>query len=171
MAFCAAMIRFSPVLAFASVFLLGLHVSHAQEDVKKPAPNEDDLHNIRLLVERQSMQIDALSEQVKRLTHLVEASQTGSSTQATQQPSPAAPQEAVPVPVAVAVATPGDTPPTHLVTKGETLTSIAKHYKTSVADLLKLNKIENDRKLQIGQTLLIPNVKPSESPQEKKENQ
>jgi LysM repeat protein len=50
------------------------------------------------------------------------------------------------------------------VTKGETLTSIAKHYKLTVGDLLKVNKIENDRMLQIGQTLVIPTPAPSEPP-------
>ncbi len=161
------MIRLRSVFAIASAFLLGSHFSHAQEAEKKAAPSDDDLHSIRLLVERQSVQIEALDEEVKRLAHLVEASQPG----AAASPTPAAPQETVPVATAVAVATPGDTASTHIVTKGETLTSIAKHCKTSVADLMKSNKIENDRKLQIGQTLIIPSPKPSESTQEKKENQ
>ena len=59
--------------------------------------------------------------------------------------------------------------PKHTVAKGETLTSIAKVYNVTVSDLLKLNKIENDRKLQIGQTLTIPAPKPTETPAEKKE--
>ncbi len=40
--------------------------------------------------------------------------------------------------------------------RGETLTSIAKQHKVSVDELQKFNHIENDRKLQIGQTLVIP---------------
>jgi len=64
-----------------------------------------------------------------------------------------------------------ETPGTHIVTKGETLTSIAKHYKITLGDLLKVNKIENDRMLQIGQTLVIPTPAPADNPQEKKENQ
>jgi LysM repeat protein len=166
----AAMIRLRSTFAIASAFLLGSHFSHAQEAEKKAAPNDDDLHSIRLLVERQSVQIEALDEEVKRLAHLIETGQPGTAAQPTP-PAPAAPQETVPVATAVAVATPGDTASTHTVTKGETLTSIAKHYKTNVADLMKSNKIENDRKLQIGQTLIIPSAKPSESTQEKKENQ
>ena len=43
----------------------------------------------------------------------------------------------------------------HTVTRGETLTSIAKQYKVGVEELQKFNHIENDRKLQIGQTILI----------------
>ena len=56
----------------------------------------------------------------------------------------------------------------HLVAKGETLTSIAKQYNIPLAELQKANKIENDRKLQIGQTLKIP-TKPSDASAEKKE--
>jgi LysM repeat protein len=44
----------------------------------------------------------------------------------------------------------------HVVAKGETLTSIAKMHKVSVEELQKFNHIENDRKLQIGQTIMIP---------------
>jgi LysM repeat protein len=59
----------------------------------------------------------------------------------------------------------------HVVAKGETLTSIAKHYNIALADLQKANKDVNDRKLQIGQTLTVPVTKPSEpAPTEKKEN-
>ena len=57
----------------------------------------------------------------------------------------------------------------HTVAKGETLTSIAKHYNVSIADLHKANKIVDERKLQIGQVLKIP-TKPAEPTTDKKEN-
>ena len=57
----------------------------------------------------------------------------------------------------------------HVVVKGETLTSIAKHYNIAIAELKNANKIGDERKLQIGQILSVPTPKPSESP-EKKEN-
>jgi LysM repeat protein len=44
----------------------------------------------------------------------------------------------------------------HVVARGETLTSIAKQYNVSVSDLQKFNHIDNPLKLQAGQTLLIP---------------
>ena len=47
--------------------------------------------------------------------------------------------------------------PQHLVEKGQTLISIAKQHGVSVADLQKLNRIEDVRKLQVGQRLLLPN--------------
>ena len=71
-----------------------------------------------------------------------------------------------PIPKAVPAepATPA-TGPVHVVTKGETLTAIAKAYKIRVSDLLKVNKIADVRKLQIGQTLnLPPDAKLQESP-------
>jgi LysM repeat protein len=51
---------------------------------------------------------------------------------------------------------------THVVARGETLTSIAKQYKVGVEELQKFNHIEDGRKLQAGQTVMIP--PPSASP-------
>ena len=45
---------------------------------------------------------------------------------------------------------------THIVARGETLTSIAKMYKVTVDELQKANHIEDGRKLQAGQTISIP---------------
>jgi LysM repeat protein len=44
----------------------------------------------------------------------------------------------------------------HIVARGETLTSIAKMYGVSVSELQKYNHIDNPLKLLAGQTLLIP---------------
>ena len=44
----------------------------------------------------------------------------------------------------------------HIVARGETLTSIARAHNVSVAELQKFNHIDNPLKLQAGQTLLIP---------------
>ncbi len=45
---------------------------------------------------------------------------------------------------------------THIVARGETLTSIAKMYKVTIDELQKANHIEDGRKLQAGQTISIP---------------
>lgn len=45
---------------------------------------------------------------------------------------------------------------THTVAKGENPYSIAKKCKVSYSELLKVNKIEDPTKLQIGQKLIIP---------------
>jgi LysM repeat protein len=52
---------------------------------------------------------------------------------------------------------------THTVARGETLTSIAKMYKVTVDDLQKTNNIEDGRKLQAGQTIIIPTASPAAS--------
>lgn len=47
-------------------------------------------------------------------------------------------------------------PATYEVQKGDTATSIAKRYGVTVDNLLKLNKVSDPKKLQLGQTLKIP---------------
>lgn len=44
----------------------------------------------------------------------------------------------------------------YIVAKGDTPTSIAKKFGTNSVDLLKLNKIDDPKKMQIGQTLKVP---------------
>lgn len=44
----------------------------------------------------------------------------------------------------------------HVVTKGESLSSIAKAYGVTVDDLKKANNITNPNKLDVGQKLVIP---------------
>ena len=69
--------------------------------------------------------------------------------------------EAIPEPVKSAKLAPAHPAPApvareHIVIKGETLSSIAEHYRVKVVTLEKINHITNDRKLQVGQKLLIP---------------
>lgn len=153
----------------------GVSVSIAQEPAPTTTSNQEDIRAMRVLLEQQTLKIDALSQQVAKLTQQLEVlhGTTPAQSQATPQPvvraEAAAKPEVKPVaeaPRAEPVTAPGLT---HVVARGETLTSIAKHYKTSVADLLKANKIEDDRKLQIGQILIIPSPKDSESTTTKKE--
>lgn len=141
------------------------------------SPNAQELHELRQAVEQQSKQIEMLAEQVGKLTRVVEGQKAPESaptpavpTTSIEAPKPAA-EPAAEAPKAEAVpkaeAAPGG--PKHTVAKGETLTSIAKHYNISIADLKNANKIENERKLQIGQILTIPTAKTPDTP-EKKEN-
>ena len=48
----------------------------------------------------------------------------------------------------------------YVVGKGDNPVTIAKRFKVSYDDLIALNHIEDPRKLQIGQKLLIPNKPP-----------
>ncbi len=45
---------------------------------------------------------------------------------------------------------------TYTVVKGDTATSIAQRFGTTPTALLKLNKIDDPKKMQLGQTLILP---------------
>lgn len=95
-------------------------------------------------IDLQSAKIDALSRQILKLQEQVSAIRPGVMIGET------------PAPATTEVPKPPQTGNSHVVAKGETLTSIAKMHKVSVEELQKFNHIENDRKLQIGQTIMIP---------------
>ncbi len=146
----------------AAGFLLAASPAQAQE-----APTlQEDVRALRGLAEQQAKQLDALMQKVDQL---VEAQGKGGAPTA----PPAAPAAPVPPPppapeIRKAEAVPEG--PRHTVAKGETLTSIAKHYSIPIPDLQKANEIKDDRKLQIGQVLKIPATKTPETSPEKKEN-
>jgi len=111
-------------------------------------PNENattgQLEAIMKKLDEQNAKIDALSQQILKLQEQVSKPGVliGEATPAPgSSPSPEATRAS------------GNT---HTVTRGETLTSIAKQYKVGVEELQRFNHIENDRKLQIGQTIMIP---------------
>jgi LysM repeat protein len=103
--------------------------------------------------DEQNAKIDMLSQQILKLEQQLSSSRPGVMIgEATPAPATAAPTSASPQPAA---ASPGSGN-SHLVARGETLTSIAKMHNVTVSELQKFNHIENDRKLQIGQTIMIP---------------
>jgi LysM repeat protein len=152
-----------------------------------------EIRELKILLEMQMKRIDELTVQVGRLVQTIEAQKAGGlpaqapkrevgalppfsgTTELKPQPSKtvgdadaavSAPAHDTEVPKAEAVAG-----VRHTVAKGETLTSIAKQYNIPLADLQKANKDVNDRKLQIGQTLIIPATKiPETKSSEKKDN-
>ena len=133
----------------------------------------EEVRGLRALVERQSKQIDALTEQVAKLRIALE--KAGDVPLAASVPAPAA-VPAAPVTPAPAAEFSPEVPKAeaadgkrHVVIKGETLTSIAKHYNMPVSDLKKANKDVDERKLQIGQTLTIPTPKGADESPKKDE--
>jgi LysM repeat protein len=115
-------------------------------------------------IDEQNTKIDALSQQLLKLEQQISTIRPGvmigETTPSTPAPSGATSSPAAP--------TSGNA---HVVAKGETLTSIAKTHKVNVQELQKFNHIENDRALQIGQTIMIPtsggsSPSPSASPNE-----
>lgn len=133
-------------------------MSHA--DAQSPTPGTASSEALELLsltkkIDEQNIKIDALSQQILRLQQEIE--------------HPRGTSLGSPLPVAGETSSPAPAPggSTHVVARGETLTSIAKMHKVGIDELQKFNHIENDRKLQIGQTLVIPGAQvaaPSPSP-------
>ena len=163
------MSRFS---GFANVIVVALTV--AQGAWAQESPVVEEVRDLRALVERQSKQIDALAEQIAKLRIALE--KAGVIPLASTPAPPVAVVPAPPAPSPAAEFSP-DAPKAepadgkrHVVIKGETLTSIAKHYSIALADLKKANKEVDDRKLQIGQSLTIPTPKSAEAPARKDEN-
>jgi len=110
---------------------------------------EAQLEVLTKKIDEQNTKIDALSQQLLKLEQQIANIRPGVMIGETA-PAPAATTTST-TPVGVPAS--GNA---HVVTKGETLTSIAKANKVNVQELQKFNHIENDRALQIGQTIMIP---------------
>lgn len=130
---------------------LGLSLQ-AQTFAQRPGDNAaadaTELQALSKKIDEQNAKIDMLSQQILKLEQQLGNMRPG---------------------IMIGEATPSATAPpavettknagaanTHLVARGETLTSIAKMHNVTVSELQKLNHIENDRKLQIGQTIILP---------------
>lgn len=151
--------------------------ARAQERLPEARPSAEEVRALRQLVEKQSRELDELRLALEELSKVVQLKDGAKLPTPGVHPAPA-PEAAPPAAPAPAPAAPPTEPRVeraepvgvpHTVAKGETLTSIAKHYNVSIAELHKANKVVDDRKLQIGQVLQIP-IKPAEPTTEKKEN-
>ncbi len=130
----------------ASMFGQGL----APSPTTSSPPAAGQFEAIIKKIDEQNAKIDTLSQQILKLEQQLASSRPGvmigEATPATSTSSPAAQPSAS--------ASPNGN--SHVVARGETLTSIAKMHNVSVIELQKFNHIENDRKLQIGQTIMVP---------------
>ena len=112
-------------------------------------------------LDEQNMKIDALSQQILKLEQQVSGKSGGVMIgEATPPPSTTAASTGAAATSAASASSP--TGNAHVVAKGETLISIAKAHKVDVDALQKHNNIEDARKLQAGQTIMIPT--PGQSP-------
>jgi LysM repeat protein len=107
-------------------------------------------------IDEQNAKIDMLSQQILKLEQEMSNKRPGVII-GENAPSPAA----APVPTGSLPQIAGGS--THTVARGETLTSIAKLYKVGVEELQKFNHIEDGRRLQAGQTIMIPSSSPPTS--------
>ena len=141
--------------AVASLTLLSALMLCANSSAQTFAGNDKSEKMLEALskkIDEQNAKIDTLSQQILKLEQQLAKTRPGVMIGETPSPAPAS----------SATADASKPAPTqqsgnrHVVAKGETLTSIAKMHKVTVEELQKFNHIENDRKLQIGQTIMIP---------------
>ena len=59
-------------------------------------------------------------------------------------------------PTVVNTVTPTSTPRTHVVEAGQSLYYIARQYQVSIEEIVALNNIADERSLQVGQVLIVP---------------
>jgi len=127
---------------------------------KTAATQTAQLQELTKKIDEQNAKIDMLSQQILKLQSQLSnqrpgvmigegapSTSTPASTSATSTSTAAAPVESS------AKSGNGNS---HIVARGETLTTIAKMHNVSVGELQKFNHIDNPLKLQAGQTLLIP---------------
>src|SRR5437764_14082603 len=125
-----------------------------------PSAQTAEIHEMTKKIDEQNAKIDMLSQQILKLQSQLSNQRPGviigegapaTSTSATSTSATSTSTTASPEPSAKA-----DNGNSHIVARGETLTSIARAHNVSVAELQKYNHIDNPLKLQAGQTLLIP---------------
>src|SRR5437660_7952851 len=149
---------FGPVLAAFVFVALASSNSFAQTLGATPkatatqtAANQTaQLQELTKKIDEQNAKIDMLSQQILKLQLQLSNQRPGvmigEGSASTSTSTPAAAESSTKT---------GDGN-SHIVARGETLTSIAKMHNISVSELQKFNHIDNPLKLQAGQTLLIP---------------
>jgi LysM repeat protein len=176
--------RIHSIVGCGALVLAAWFTPITQAQVGAPAAPSvpDELKALRQMIEQQSKQIDALTAQITRLggelerrnmatpaTPLAEIKETPDAGAA---PAPAGAAPAGAPPAAPTPKVVGPPPNVHIVVKGDSLDKIAKQNNTTIADLIKLNKIADPKKLQIGQQITLPPKDATATPApEKKEGQ
>ena len=159
------------MMKLAATFLATLFcgfalLSTASAQTPSPeSPKPSDVPQLEALakkIDEQNAKIDALSQEILKLeqvvSHIRPGVMIGEKENTSSSPAAAAPGESASHPM---------NGTTHTVARGETLTAIAKMYHVTIDELQKANNIEDGRKLQAGQTIIIPTSSspaPSTSP-------
>ncbi|HEY0794117.1 MAG TPA: LysM peptidoglycan-binding domain-containing protein [Chthoniobacterales bacterium] len=147
-------------MVFCWVFLTlsGASALFAQD---KGSAASKDLEAVKAQLKTQEDRIDKLSQEVMKLAEALKQKGIAVPAAAGSAPTPlplASGTAAVPATAGVdspTAADPANTR-THTVAKGETLSQIAKQFGVTVDEIEQLNKIEDAKKLQAGQTIKIP---------------
>jgi len=140
----------APILRAAATFAITALASPALTAQDATAA---EVKALRERVEQQAKQIETLTAQVARLTAKLEDG--GASASVSSPPAAAAEPSVPPARVVTPVSS-----NVHIVVKGESLDKIAKAHGTTAAELQKLNRITDPKKLQIGQQLALPQPTP-----------
>jgi LysM repeat protein len=141
------------LVAFISAASLNL-IASAQTSEPSSAKSSDavELEALAKKIDEQNAKIDMLSQQILKLQQQIGSARPGVIIGEGAPPASAAATTALPE-ASPRASVNGNS---HVVARGETLTSIAKMHGVSVSDLQKYNHIDNPLKLQAGQTILIP---------------
>jgi LysM repeat protein len=146
----------------AAIILVTLANANSFGQTMAPTPNQTisqaaQLQELTKKIDEQNAKIDMLSQQILKLqleiTNHRPGVMIGESTPTTSTSVSTTTSTSTATPEGSVKAGNGNS---HVVARGETLTSIAKMYSVSVPELQKYNHIDNPLKLQAGQTLLIP---------------
>ena|SRR6266480_554817 len=120
-----------------------------------PSVQTAEIQELTKKIDEQNAKIDMLSQQILKLQTQLSNQRPGvmigEAAPSTSTSTSSASTAASPEPSAKA-----DNGNSHIVARGETLTSIARAHSVSIGELQKYNHIDNPLKLQAGQTLLIP---------------
>jgi LysM repeat protein len=126
-----------------------------------------ELEELKAQIKAQGDKIDKLTQEISKLTDSMKpkgVSPKNAEPAPTPTPAGAAANPATSNPATAGVDNPSPSDAnvrTHVVAKGETLTQISKQYGVTVEEIEQLNKIEDAKKLQAGQTIKIPAPQPS----------
>jgi len=150
----------SPAVRLATFFIAALFgtIASAQTFAPTPVKSSPDAAQLEALakkIDEQNAKIDTLSQQILKLQQQLANTRPGVMI-GEGAPTTSATATSASTPAPVEPAAKPSNGNTHIVARGETLTSIAKIHGVTVSDLQKYNHIDNPLKLQAGQTILIP---------------
>jgi LysM repeat protein len=144
---------------FWAIISCMLCIASAQSPAPGKAKSNEaaQLEALTKKIDQQNAKIDALSQEILKLEQQLSHVRPGVMIGEGAPASANAPASAAAASHSTATGN------THTVARGETLTSIAKMYKVTVDELQQANHIEDGRKLQAGQTVVIPTPSPAAS--------
>jgi LysM repeat protein len=150
------------VVPFSSVLAQGAESAKTEALALKAQTVE--LESLKAEIKAQGEKIDRLAQEMATLSEMIKQKSAAAATKTESAPaataSAANPAAANPTATTAGVENPSPADnanvKTHVVAKGETLTQIAKQYGVTVEEIQQLNKIEDAKKLQAGQTIKIP---------------